>query len=81
MQVDHDPKTIEHIPNEKRPPKWIWKAGFSAVAILWILQARRGFDWDQIMLAFGTGVLFVSWVADRFGLDVPDSWRRKPPRR
>lgn len=80
MKSEQTPETIEHNINEKRPPKWIWKVGFAAIGILWILQARRGFDWEQIMLAFGTGVLFVSWVADRFGLDVPASWRSKPPR-
>lgn len=79
-QIEHDPKTIEHNIREKRQPKWLWKLAFAAVAVLWFLQARRGLDWDQIMLAFGTGVLFVSWIAERFGLDVPESWRRKPPR-
>ena len=59
-QIDRDPKTIEHIPNEKRPPKWIWKAGFALVATLWAFQAFNGFDWPQIMLGIGTGVLLVS---------------------
>lgn len=80
-QIDHDPKTIEHIPNEKRPPKWIWKAGWALVALLWAAQwYTDGFDWDQLMLGLGTGVLLVSWVADTVGLDVPASWRSKPPR-
>ena len=34
MQIDHDPKTIEHIPNEKRPPKWICKAAWAVVSAL-----------------------------------------------
>ena len=81
MQIDHDPKTIEHIPNEKRPPKWIWKAGFSVVAILWVLQAFDGFVWDQLMLGLGTGVLIGLWAMEVTGGNIPESWRRQLPRR
>lgn len=81
MQIDHDPKTIEHIPNEKRPPKWIWKAAWVVVAIFWILQYFDGIQWDSLLVGLITGVVLVSWVADTAGLDVPESWRRKPPRR
>lgn len=80
MQIDHDPKTIEHIPNEKRPPKWIWKAGWALVALLWVLFLIDGINWPQIMLGVGTGCFLVSWIADTAGLDVPASWRSKPPR-
>lgn len=41
-QIDHDPKTIEHIPNEKRPPKWIWKAGFGLFFGAWASQVNAG---------------------------------------
>ena len=79
-QIDHDPKTIEHIPNEKRPPKWIWKAAWIVVALFWVLQWRDGFEWENIALGAITGIVLVSWVADTAGLDVPASWRSKPPR-
>lgn len=73
MQIDHNP-------NERRPPKWFWWAIFAVIAGLWLLQARHGFEWDQVMLGLGTGALLVGWVAETYGLDTPESWRRKPPR-
>lgn len=74
-------KQIDHIPNEKRPPKWIWKAAWAVVALFWLLQWRDGFDWENIALGVITGIVLVSWVAETAGLEVPESWRSKPPRR
>lgn len=80
MQIDHDPKTIEHIPNEKRPPKWIWKAAWAVVALFWVLQWRDGFDWENIALGGITVGILVAWAMERTGGEVPASWRSKPPR-
>lgn len=80
-QIDQDPKTIEHNINERREPKWIWKAAFFVVAIFWILQWRKGFDWGNIALGgISMGVL-VAWAMEKTGGEVPASWRSKPPSR
>lgn len=74
-------KQIDHIPNEKRPPKWIWKAAWAVVALFWLLQWSEGFDWQNLALGGITGMLLVGWVAETAGLEVPSSWRSKTPRR
>ncbi len=80
-QIDHELKTIEHIPNDKRLPKWIWKAGFALIALLWAAQWYiDGFDWDQLMLGLGTGIVLMGWVMERTGGEIPASWRSKSPR-
>lgn len=79
-QIDHDPKTIEHNPHEKRQPKWLWKAAWIVVFIFWGLQYVDGIHWDSLFVGGITGIVLVSWVADTAGLEVPESWRRKPPR-
>lgn len=72
---------IEHNPNEKRPPKWIWKAGFAFIAALWVIQwATDGFMWDQVLLGVGTGALIAGWAMEKTGGETPASWRSKSPR-
>ncbi len=71
---------IDHIPNEKRPPKWLWKAAFAFIAAFWGLFWFDGYDWPQIMLGVGTGALIAGWAMEQTGGEVPASWRSKPPR-
>lgn len=72
---------IEHIPGERREPKWLWKAAFVVIGILWLLQIRHGFVWDQIMLSLGTGALIAAWAMEITGGEVPASWRKATRRR
>lgn len=72
---------IEHNPNEKRPPKWFWKAAFAFLAVFWLLFLLDGIEWPQVMLGVGTGALIAGWAMEKTGGETPASWRRKPPRR
>lgn len=75
-------KIIDHNPNEKRQPGWLWLVAWAFVGLLWAGQwYTDGFDWDQVALGGLTGIFLVSWVADIAGLDTPASWRRKTVRR
>ncbi|WP_421565569.1 hypothetical protein [Ochrobactrum sp. EDr1-4] len=74
-------KQIDHIPNEKRPPKWIWKAAWAVVALFWLLQWRDGFDWENIALGGITIGVLVAWAMEKTGGETPESWRSKPRRR
>lgn len=72
---------IEHNPNEKRPPKWFWKAAFAVIAIFWLLHWGEEMNWPQIMLGLGTGIILMGWVMEITGGEIPKSWRSKTPRR
>lgn len=50
------------------------------VAALWVLQAFDGFVWDQLFLGLGTGVIIMGWAMEVTGGEIPELWRRKPPR-
>lgn len=77
-----EPNTIDHNPNEKRQPWWLWWVAWAFVALLWLGQwYTDGFEWDNIMLGIGTGVLLASWAIDIGGVETPASWRRKTMRR
>ncbi len=71
---------IEHDPNEPkidRSMKIYWIAAI-VLALLWIGQWYfDGFDWEQIMLGLGTGILLTAWAIDVSGNKIPESWRRK----
>lgn len=74
---------IEHDPNEPKidrtPFKW-WPA-WLVVALIWFGEWYYGyFDWGQIILGLGTGVMLTAWAIETTGNKVPESWRRKPPR-
>lgn len=79
--MNQDPPTIDHNPNEKRPPRWFWWAVFGAVAFLWLLQLRHETDWALVMLSLGTGALLAGWAIDIAGIETPASWRTKPRRK
>lgn len=73
---------IEHIPNEKRQPWWLWWVAWAFVGVLWLAQAvTDGFEWDNIMLGVGTGALLAAWAIDIGGVEIPASWRRKTVRK
>ena len=74
------PPLIDHIPNEKRPPWWLWWAVFGMLACLWLLQIDREVDWATVMLGIGTGVLVTAWSMEITGGEVPASWRSKSRR-
>jgi hypothetical protein len=72
---------IDHNPNERRQPKWLWPIWCVALAVFWLLQIRHGFDWGQIVLGFGTGLTLGLWAMEVTGGEIPASWRSKTPRR
>ena len=78
-QPHHD--YIEHIPNERRDPKWLWKAAWLIVALFWLLQLRHGFNWDSLALGGITGMVLVAWSMQKTGGEVPASWRKSARRR
>ncbi|OEI83574.1 hypothetical protein GRI33_13975 [Brucella sp. BO3] len=73
-------KQIDHIPGEKRPPKWIWKAAFALAAVFWVLFWVEGINWPQVMLGIGTGIILMGWAMEKTGGETPASWRSKTPR-
>lgn len=75
-----EPPTIEHNPHERREPRWLWKAVWAVIAIFWLLQIPDGFVWDQIALGAITGLCLAGWAMEKTGGEIPESWRRKPPR-
>ena len=74
-------REIEHIPNEKRPPKWLWKAAFAFVAFFWLLQYRDGYEWGSLSVGLITGLFLGLWAMEMTGGEIPSSWRSKTPRR
>jgi len=76
-----EPPTIEHNPDERREPKWLWKAAFAFVAFFWLLQWNDGFQWDQIALGGISGLLLGLWSMEKTGGEVPESWRKAARRR
>ncbi|QMV26324.1 hypothetical protein GRI33_05040 [Brucella sp. BO3] len=73
-------KQIDHIPGEKRPPKWIWKAAWAVVALFWLLQWREGVEWNSLALGVITGIVLALWAMEKTGGETPASWRSKTPR-
>jgi hypothetical protein len=62
-------KIIEHDPTERPAKKryslgWWWMAVWAFMGVIWLLQWRTGFDWDQLALGFGTGLMFGYMVID-----------------
>lgn len=81
-QMNEPPKDfIEHIPGERREPKWLWKAAFVFVALFWLLQWSDGFEWDNIALGVITGLFIGLWGMEMTGGEVPASWRKATRRR
>lgn len=79
--MNDNPPTIDHNPNEKRPPWWFWWVVFGVFAVLWIGQiATQEMHWSQVFLALGTGGVIAAWAMELTGGEVPTSWRSKPPR-
>lgn len=72
---------IEHIPNERREPWWLWWAAFAFVGFFWILQWSDGFEWDNIALGVITGLFIGAWAMDLTGGEIPASWRKATRRR
>lgn len=72
---------IEHNPNEKRPPKWFWKAAWAVVALFWLLLWTEGFEWTNLAIGGITGIVLTAWAMEKTGGETPESWRTKPPRR
>lgn len=68
---------IEHNPNEKRPPKWLWKAIFAFVAFFWALQYPDGYDWGNLAVGLITGLFLGMWAMEKTGGEIPESWRSK----
>lgn len=65
---------IDHIPGEKRPTNRIWWVAWIIVALLWIAQwYLDGFDRDQLLIGFATGMVFTAWGIDITGNKLP-SW-------
>lgn len=80
MHRDDGP-IIEHNPDEKPQPWWLWWVVWAFVAALWLFQTRHGYDWNNVLLGFITGGMLVAWSIDIAGVETPSSWRRKPRRR
>lgn len=82
-QLNQPPRDyIEHNPNEKRQPWWLWWVAWAFVGALWA-GTLFSFDmvWHQVMLGIGTGALLTAWAIDIAGVDTPASWRRKSVRK
>lgn len=74
-------KQIDHIPDEKRPTNRIWWLIWPIIALGWLGTGYSfGFDWHQIALGAGTGLVLATWAIEITGNEVPASWRRKTPR-
>lgn len=79
MIIEHDP---DELPRKK---SWYWDRGiyliaWGGLALLWIMQIKDGFNWEQIALGFGTGAIFIATAIEITGNKLPTSWRGKPPR-
>lgn len=73
---------IEHNPNEKRQPWWLWWVAWAFVAMVWAgYVLHNTVDWWAISVGGLSGLMLVAWVADTAGLDIPESWRRKTVRK
>lgn len=77
-----DPMIIEHDANAPARQSWYWRWGvylipWAAVAFVWAVQVRSGFDWEQIGIGAFTGVVFIlSWI-NYTDNKLPKSWRNK----
>lgn len=79
--MNRKPPLIDHNPHERREPKWLWKAIFAFVALLWLVNLPKGYDWVQIALGGVTGLFLAAWAMEKTGGEVPESWRTKSARR
>lgn len=71
--MNNDPKTIDHIPNERRPGNGIWWLGWALVALAWLgTWYSTGFDWHQIALGAYTGLMLACWGIEITGNKVPE---------
>lgn len=77
-----EPPIIDHNPHERREPKWLWKAMWAFVAVLWVLQilSKDPIEWDSLFLGGITFGVLALWAMEKTGGEVPESWR-KPTRR
>jgi hypothetical protein len=79
--MSREPPTIEHNPNEKRQPWWLWWVAWAFFAIGWAgILLTETVVWHHVVFAAGTGALITAWAFDIGGMETPASWRRKPPR-
>lgn len=70
-QIEHDP----HEPKVDRS-NGIWWLSFIIIGLLWIGQWYfHGFDWGQIALGGGSGMILAAWAIEKTGNKIPDSWR------
>lgn len=73
---------IEHIPNEKRQPWWLWWVAWAFVGLVWVgYVLHNAPDWWALSVGGLSGLMLIAWVADTAGLDIPESWRRKTVRK
>lgn len=79
--MSQESPVIDHNPNERREPRWMWKAIFVGIAFLWIINYPKGYNWTQIALGGISGLFLAAWAMERTGGVVPESWRTKPTRR
>lgn len=80
--MNDEPKTIEHIPHERRLGNGIWWVLWPMIGLLWLgTWYFWGFNWHQLLLGVGTGGVLATWAIEITGNKVPDSWRGKPGRR
>ena len=79
---DSRPPVIDHNPRERRLGTGIWWAAWGVLFSLWALALYEGgIDWEDAVLGFGTGGVFIAWAIEYTGNRVPTSRARKPPRR
>lgn len=65
--------TIEHNQHEKRAGNGIWWAAWAFVGVLWLgTWFFWGFDWHQIALGAGTGLLLATWALELTGNKTPE---------
>lgn len=75
--MNDQPPTIEHSEHEKRPTSTIWWVLLVIIAFCWFTTWRyHGFDWGQIALGAGSGIVLALWAIEITGNKVPESWTR-----